>query len=32
MDLGAWIMLIGGFGITLGGAALCLAIAMKKRL
>ncbi|MCF8041927.1 MAG: MetS family NSS transporter small subunit [Desulfarculaceae bacterium] len=30
MTLGAWIMLIGGFVVTLGGAAACLAVAIKK--
>ncbi|WP_338601027.1 MetS family NSS transporter small subunit [Desulfoferula mesophila] len=30
MSLGAWIMMVGGFLVTLGGAALCLAVAIKK--
>lgn len=30
MTLGAWIMMIGGFMITLGGAAACLTVAIKK--
>jgi len=30
MELGAWIMLVGGFTVTFGGAALCMALAIKK--
>lgn len=30
MTMGAWIMMIGGFLVTLGGAALCLTVAIKR--